>query len=408
MPITTRLQSGNSSLIRRLGYKPNVPVPQNYLNAPTPTSKERSETLAATATNSTLSDRTPSNLLPPQFPPPPPPTEMDTEPAGVSDEIGLQNGTITADPSSTELYIPPSPARSSLYATATHTISPAGAITTTTSTSLQPVMITLPTPASVHQTMPSSSQQLPFQHHSLPEHQTALTGQYTYIPPAPATYQLLVPVQVPVQSQISTPTPPPPRANINLEKYDGKTSAIQFWTQFMTFISIMNVPLDAAHIYFSFYLKDTAKDWYFQLAPVVQNSLSELKSAFLARFKPQAPFSLGLVNITQQNTESVDQYISRIRKLSTDSTMPEDCLTTMIMKGLKPAIRNIVMPHFPQTIDDLWTKSAIAEMTVLMNNQSLSTETSDNSVVNAMSAVCDVTTNHSCHEDKPSEQCALP
>lgn len=49
------------------------------------------------------------------------------------------------------------------------------------------------------------------------------------------------------------------------------------------------------------------------------------------------------------------------------------------------------MPQFPQTIDDLRTKSAIAEMTVLMNNQSLSSATSDNSVVNAMSAVCDVT-----------------
>lgn len=151
------------------------------------------------------------------------------------------------------------------------------------------------------------------------------------------------------------------------------------------------VPLDAAHTYFSFYLKDTAKDWYFQLAPAVQNSLSELKSAILARFKPQVPFSLGLVDITQKNTESVDQYISRIRKLSTDSIMPDDCLTTMTMKWLETSIRNIVMPQFPQTIDDLRTKSSIAEITVLMNNQSLSTETSDNSVVNAMSAVCDVT-----------------
>uniref|UniRef100_A0A8W8HX48 Uncharacterized protein n=1 Tax=Magallana gigas TaxID=29159 RepID=A0A8W8HX48_MAGGI len=229
---------------------------------------------------------------------PPSPTEMDTE-QGDSDDIGRQTETFNADPSSTELYIPPSPARSTLYATATHTISPAGALTTTMPTSLQPVMITLPTPGSLQPTIPSSSQQIPLQHHSLQEHQIALTGQHTYIPPAPATYQPLVPVQV--------------------------------------------------------------------------------------------PLSLGLVDITQQYTESVDQYISRIRKLSTDSIVPDDCLTTMIMKGLETAIRNIVMPQFPQTIDDLRTKSAIAEMTVLMNNQSLSTETSDNSVVNAMSAVCDVT-----------------
>lgn len=107
MPITTRLQSGNSSLIRRLGYRPNVP--QNYLNARTLTSKERNQTLAATATTSTLRDRSSSNLLPPQFPPPPPPTEMDTEPAGVSDDIGLQNDTFTAEPSSTRtLHVHPS------------------------------------------------------------------------------------------------------------------------------------------------------------------------------------------------------------------------------------------------------------------------------------------------------------
>lgn len=69
MPPITRLQSGNNSLLRRLGYKPNVP----HVNASTPTSKERSQTLAATATTSTIRDRTSSNLLPPQFPPPPHP-----------------------------------------------------------------------------------------------------------------------------------------------------------------------------------------------------------------------------------------------------------------------------------------------------------------------------------------------
>lgn len=50
----------------------------------------------------------------------------------------------------------------------------------------------------------------------------------------------------------------------------------------MTFISIMNVPIDAAHTYFSCYIKATAKEWYmyFQLASVKQNSLNELNSAF--------------------------------------------------------------------------------------------------------------------------------
>lgn len=230
MPVTTRLQSGNSSLFRRLGYKPNVP--QNYLNAATPTSKERSQTLAASATNSTIRDNIFESTTT-SISTPPPPTEMDTEP-GDSDDIGQQNETFNADPSSTELYIPPSPARSTLYATSTHATSLARAITATTSTTLQPVMIALPTLTSHQQIIPSSSQQIPVQHHSLPELQTAptgqqITGQQTFIPPAPATYQPHVPVQVPVQRHTSTPTPPP-RANISLEQYDGKTSAIQFWT----------------------------------------------------------------------------------------------------------------------------------------------------------------------------------
>ena len=48
-------------------------------------------------------------------------------------------------------------------------------------------------------------------------------------------------------------------------------------------------------------------------------------------------------------------------------------------------------PQFPQTIDDLRTKSSIADLTVQINNQIISTNISENSVVNAMTAVYDVT-----------------
>lgn len=126
-------------------------------------------------------------------------TQMDPEPSD-SDNIGQQNETLNADSSTTKLYIPPSPARSTLYATSTYTASLAGAPTTTTSTTLQRVMIGLTPLTGLQQTISSSSQQLPVQHRSLPEHQTANTGQQTFIPPAPPTYQPYVPVQVPAQS----------------------------------------------------------------------------------------------------------------------------------------------------------------------------------------------------------------
>lgn len=48
--------------------------------------------------------------------------------------------------------------------------------------------------------------------------------------------------------------------------------------------------------------------------------LNELNSTFLTYFKPKVQFIFGLVDINQQTTETVDQYISRIRKLSINST----------------------------------------------------------------------------------------
>ena len=53
------------------------------------------------------------------------------------------------------------------------------------------------------------------------------------IPPAPTVYQ------PPVIQTIQVPAPAPfptPRANITLQQYDGKSSAVQFWKQFMTFM----------------------------------------------------------------------------------------------------------------------------------------------------------------------------
>ena len=143
----------------------------------------------------------------------------------------------------------------------------------------------------------------------------------------------------------------------------------------MTFMTLMNVPMQQVTQYFSFYLKDTAWDWFFTLTPEVTSSLETLKTVFLDRFWSQIPLSLGLVDITQQNAESADQYISRFQKLATDSTMPEDCLTAMIIKGLQAPIRKIVMLQFPRTIDSLRTAASIAEMTIKMDAQTMANDT---------------------------------
>ena len=43
---------------------------------------------------------------------------------------------------------------------------------------------------------------------------------------------------------------------------------------------------------------------------------------------------------------------NRIQKLAFDSTMPEDCLTAMIIKGLQDSYKD-AMPQFTRTIEQL-------------------------------------------------------
>ena len=309
-------------------YKPNVPL--NYQRRQQAEPEEVTVAAAAEMTpTQTGMDRT-TTLQPPRHPPPPPPTEINIE-----EEDENQNQPLLSTNINTSELIPPSPARSTLY-------------NSTNTAQSQPTMV-------------------------------------QQIPPAPIVYQ--PPAALPVPAPAPFPTP---RANITLQHYDGKSSAVQFWKQFMTFMTLMNVPMQQVTQYFSFYLKDTAWDWFFTLTPEVTSSLETLKTAFLDRFRSQIPLSLGLVDITQQNAESADQYISRIQKLATDSTMPEDCLTAMIIKGLQAPIRKIVMPQFPRTIDSLRTAASIAEMTIKMDAQTMTNE-EQSCVVNAMSAVCGVT-----------------
>lgn len=64
-----------------------------------------------------------------------------------------------------------------------------------------------------------------------------------------------------------------------------------------------------------------------------KNSLDIFKWAFFDRFKISSPINKDLLRIQQQPEEGVKEYLYRVRKLATDSTMEELAVTKLAKDG---------------------------------------------------------------------------
>ena len=205
--------------------KPNVPC--NYQRRQQAEPEEVTVAAAAELTPTQMGMDRAKTLQPPRHPPPPPPTEINLEEEDEDQNQPLPSTNIN----NTSELIPPSPARSTLYNS-----------------------------TSAAQAPPTMVQQ---------------------IPPAPIVYQPPAIPALPVPAPAPFPTP---RANITLQHYDGKSSDL-ILKQFMTLMTLMNVPMQQVTQYFSTYLKDTAWDRFLiTLTPEVTSSWRPLKLLSLIAF----------------------------------------------------------------------------------------------------------------------------
>lgn len=68
------------------------------------------------------------------------------------------------------------------------------------------------------------------------------------------------------------------------------------------------------------------------------------------------------MDVKQKEAESVEDFIHRVTSLTTDRTVDQGWLTTVIMNGLKPDLSAEVIKADPQTLEDLRNVAARAEM----------------------------------------------
>lgn len=114
----------------------------------------------------------------------------------------------------------------------------------------------------------------------------------------------------------------------------------------------------------------SSRAWFNTLDATVKASLTANHTAFINRFKPVSHHAFDLLNFTQGDTGSVEEFIHRVSPKATDMKVDGQKMMGRIMNGLKPKIRTDLIRHNPTTMDELRTQASLAELA-----QSLEPET---------------------------------
>ncbi|CAG2189250.1 unnamed protein product [Mytilus edulis] len=98
-------------------------------------------------------------------------------------------------------------------------------------------------------------------------------------------------------------------SGINLNNYDGKSSASQWWGYFIRWTLIQKMCEQQQCNSFPFFMADgIPKQWFATLSETVQNSLQLLKDEFFKRFeKSQGLFDVNILQLKQGQNERVDE-----------------------------------------------------------------------------------------------------
>ena len=105
-----------------------------------------------------------------------------------------------------------------------------------------------------------------------------------------------------------------------------------------------------------------AETWFNSLPEDVRQNYDQLRQAFEQKFI-QVPATvmqrqLSTIQRTQQASESVDSYFTEARAKLNEHNFPQELSTTLLINGLRPEIKSLVLQHQPlDDIDDLLDKA---------------------------------------------------
>ena len=116
-------------------------------------------------------------------------------------------------------------------------------------------------------------------------------------------------------------------------------------------------------------LKDKAAAWYQSLPADKKNTFNDLRASFAERYgraRLAQWQQAGLVwTLEQQQQQSVDDFIAAVTNAARNAGLTDEQRMQVIIKGLRPSIRQWVLRQQPANIEDLRVAAKMAEQTEL-------------------------------------------
>ena len=161
------------------------------------------------------------------------------------------------------------------------------------------------------------------------------------------------------------PEPNPMASGIKLEKFMGRHQDPQaWWDNFCQWAEFYNYNEAKQLASFIFHMDESVTFWYRQLGANQKDTLVHLHETFIDRYKHDGAVDQNLLNVSQGQTETTEDYIDRIIKLFSNKDIPTLLQVAIAQNGLRSNIKYVVGPHDPKTLDELSRVSVLAERSV--------------------------------------------
>lgn len=184
------------------------------------------------------------------------------------------------------------------------------------------------------------------------------------------------PLVIPLQSSLQTAEVPVVQSTNGMEKQDtgfylekfagDDQLTVETWLQWFDRYSSWHKHDEGKKLLsLPFHLTSHARIWFDSLPDETKTDYNALRAAFMDRFKRHEEIDNELLEIKQRPDEVVNDYFSRVLKKAQNSGANQKLMISLAIKGLKPAIKQMVMPQNPQTFEAARKTASLAERTLL-------------------------------------------
>lgn len=154
-------------------------------------------------------------------------------------------------------------------------------------------------------------------------------------------------------------------STVTMEAFSGTGTDPKKWMSwYERYASLSNLKDERVAQALPFHLKGVARTWYDSLSEATQQSMAQLKAAFLDRFKLSTNLDISVLSLHQKQDETVEVYFARCLDIIQGRGLPENLTVSLLLKGLEPELLKLVMPQNPQTIEAVRQAMVLAEQTI--------------------------------------------